>query len=57
MAYTCVLDLNGTFEKQYTCETLKEAKFWAVTHARIVPGTGKYTVKIFQGDTCTHVFF
>jgi hypothetical protein len=30
---------------------MQEAQAWAVTHARIVPGIGKYTVTIFEGDT------
>ena len=57
MVFRCVVDLDGTFQKQHTCETLKEAKLFAVTHARLVPGTGKYTVTILQGDTVVQVLF
>ena len=57
MTYTCVLELDGKFEKKTAWSTLQEAQAWAVTHARIVPGTGKYTVSIYQDDKCLKVLF
>jgi hypothetical protein len=50
MEYTCVLDLNGKSEKKVSWVTLQEAQAWAVKHARIVPGVGKYTVSIYEGN-------
>ena len=57
MAYTCVLDVDGKFEKKTTWGTIQEAQAWAVTHARIVPGTGKYTVTILDGDAVVKRIF
>jgi hypothetical protein len=57
MAYTCVLDLEGRIEKKTTWDTLQEAQAWAVAHARIVPGVGKYTVTILDGDTYVKKLF
>ena len=48
MVYTCVLDLDGKFQKKTVHDTVKEAQSWAVTHAQIVPGVGKYTVSIYD---------
>jgi len=57
MMYTCILELDGKTEKKTTWSTLQEAQTWAVTHARIVPGIGKYTVKILQGEVCLKSLF
>jgi hypothetical protein len=57
MAYTCVLDVDGKFEKKTTWGTMQEAQAWAVTHARIVPGTGKNTVTILDGDAVVKRIF
>ena len=57
MIFTCVLDLDGTVQKKTTWSTLQEAQAWAVTHARIVPGVGKYTVSIYEGDTLIKILF
>jgi hypothetical protein len=57
MTYTCVLDLDGKFEKKTVWTVFQEAQSWAVTHARIVPGTGKYTVTILEDDKVLKVLF
>ena len=54
---TCILDLDGKFEKRTTWSTMQEAQAWAVTHARVVPGVGKYTVTILDGETCVKRLF
>ena len=50
MTYTCLLELDGRLEKKTVWSSLQEAQTWAVTHARIVPGVGKYTVSIYDRD-------
>ena len=50
MEYTCLLELDGRLEKKTVWSSLQEAQAWAVTHARIVPGVGKYTVSMYEGD-------
>ena len=57
MSFTCILDLDGTVLKKTTWSTLQEAQAQAVTHARIVPGVGKYTVSIYEGDTLIKILF
>ena len=55
--YTCVVDLNGTFQKKTLHDTLQDAQAWAVAHARIVPGVGKYTVSVYEGDKLLKTLF